>query len=230
MCIALIACGGSAQTSPSGNQPTSTASGASIPTTTITAATPDATPHASPPAATPTVPPATAPGGSTDHRLVYIQGNNVWIAAPDGTDSRPLTTDGTDSDRYHDPSWSGDGTIVALRGSRTLVHLDRVGQSLAAPASLIALENGVEGLAVAPDGARVAYVTTGFGTEVDPRFGTPSGTFIYGGMDVAGLDGTSVPGAAAAGFLYPDWLDAEHLVGSDGNELFLDTVGQRSTR
>ena len=110
-----------------------------------------------------------------------------------------------------------------------LYHLDRLGGQVAQPVSVATLENGAEGLSAIPDGTRVAFVTTGFGTEIDPRFGTPSGTFIYGGTDVATPDGTSVAGAAAASLLYPSWFDALTLVGSDGNVLYRWQIGQPLT-
>jgi hypothetical protein len=169
-------------------------------------------------------PDRTAGTGGTGS-LAYIRGFNVWFAAPDGSQTRQLTTDGTQGNAYHDPVQTDDGRVFALRGKGTLVQLDRQGQPLAAPVTLRALENGTEGLAAAPDGTRLAYVTTGYGTEIDPRFGTPSGTFLYGGTDVITADGTSVDLAAAANLLFPNWVDAGHLVGADGVDLYTDAVG-----
>jgi hypothetical protein len=118
-----------------------------------------------------------------------------------------------------------DGTIYVVRGSSMLYHLDTSGRVIDAPVSLAVLENGAEGLTVAPDGAHFAYVTTGFGTEVDPRFGTPTSSFIYGGTDVAGPNGISMPGAAMANLLYPSWAGPSSLVLSDGVGVYFDTVG-----
>lgn len=163
----------------------------------------------------------TAGGGS----LAYIAGFNVWLAAPDGSGARQLTSDGNEANAYHDPSQVDDGRIFVLRGTRTLVQLGRDGQAVAPPVSLNVLENGAEGLAVSPNGARLAYATTGFGTEIDPRFGTPAGAFLYGGTDIAAADGTSIPGAAAPTLLFPDWVDDDNLVGSDGVELYTKVAG-----
>ncbi len=173
-------------------------------------------------------PSVATPAVSTDGSIVYILDSNVWLAAPDGSAARQLTTNGAEG-AYHDPSQATDGTIFVLRGSNMLYHLDRVGGQVAQPVSLATLENGAEGLSASPEGTRVAFVTTGFGTEIDPRFGTPSGTFIYGGTDVATPDGTSVAGAAAASLLYPSWFDALTLVGSDGNVLYRWQIGQPLT-
>lgn len=170
--------------------------------------------------------PTASTGTGAAGSLVYIAGNNIWLAAPDGSGARQLTADGVQGNAYHAPAQSDDGRIFALRGSRMFIQLDRQGRPLAEPVRLITLENGAEALAVAPDGTRVAYVTTGYGREIDPRFGTPSGTFLYGGMDVATLDGTSIEGAAASSLLYPDWVDNGQIVGADGVDLFVDDAGQ----
>jgi hypothetical protein len=161
---------------------------------------------------------------SSSGSIVYVLDGDIWIAAPDGSAARQLTRDGT-TEAYHDPSQADDGSIFALRGNSTLVHLDRAGQPIGSPVSLITLENGAGGLAGSPDGQHIAYVTTGFGTEIDPRFGTPVGTFIYGGTDVATPDGMSVPGAALASMLYPGWLGNDRLVLADGVNVYTASVG-----
>lgn len=157
---------------------------------------------------------------------MYVLEFNVWVAARDGSGARQLTTDGTDSIPYHDPTQSNDGTVYALRGSRSLVRMDRATAGPGATLDLPTLENGAEGLAVSPDGAHIAYATTGYGTTIDPRFGTPSGTFLYGGIDVTTTDGQSIPGAALATLLFPGWFDSQHLVAADGVELWFDELGQ----
>ncbi len=118
-----------------------------------------------------------------------------------------------------------DGTILVLRGASDLVRLARDGSSLGAPVTLATLENGAQSLAVSPDGSRVAFVTTGTGQLIDPRFGTPSGAYIYGGTDIATLDGVSVAGAAQPLVISPSWVDADHLIGSDGTSLVTWAVG-----
>jgi hypothetical protein len=224
--LAAAACGSGTATGAPSERATAAASqsaASAVPTATTTAL---ATPGESPSGVATGSPPASAPAASEGTgSLVYIADFNVWLAAPDGTAARQLTTDGTHANAYHDPSQSDDGRIFALRGTRTLVQLDRQGQPLAAPVSLNALENGAEGLTVSPDGKRLAYVTTGYGTEIDPRFGTPAGTYLYGGTDVAKPDGVSVPGAAVATLLFPSWRDPDHLIGSDGVDLYQATIG-----
>jgi hypothetical protein len=221
----IIGCSGIGCTGPT--QPTPTGA-----TATLAASVPAATPTPVPSstlAATPapvlsSTPPAGGQGGAGS--IVYIAQSNVWLATPLGTAARQLTTDGTEADSYHDPSQADDGTIFVLKGERALYRLDHAGNPLGAPVTLVTLENGAEGLAAARDGTRVAYVTVGSGTYVDPRFGTPSGTFLYGGTDVANLDGTSVPGAVLPSLIFPSWGDDLHLLVSDGVDLYVDEVGQ----
>jgi len=50
--------------------------------------------------------------------LVYIKDGNVWIATPDGTTKRQVTTDGTPDAPYYSPSQADDGTIFAGGASK----------------------------------------------------------------------------------------------------------------
>ncbi len=157
--------------------------------------------------------------------IVYILDSNVWLAAPDGSVPRAVTSNGTEDDPYHDPSQADDGTIFVLKGDASMHRLDRAGNDLAGEVRLPTLENGAEALAASPDGTRAAYATVGSGTLVDPRFGTPSGTFLYGGTDVANVDGTSIEGAVLPSLLFPSWIDNSHLAVSDGVDIYFDEVG-----
>jgi hypothetical protein len=170
------------------------------------------------PSTSPVVTPADA--GS----IAYVYENNVWLALPDGGAARQLTTDGTPDQPYREPIQVADGSILVFHGPSEVDHLDRSGTAVGAPVPLPTLENGADSLAVSPDGQHMAYVTTGFGQQIDPRFGTPSGTFIYGGMDVAMLDGTSVPGTAVPSVVFPTWLDTRTIAASNGTDLVIDTL------
>jgi hypothetical protein len=163
-------------------------------------------------------------GSSGLGTVVYILDANVWLSAPDGSGSRRLTNDGTEDDNYHDPSQADDGTIWVVKGASALHHLDRDGHGVTTPVTLPTLEHGAEGVAVSPDDRYIAYATIGTGQYVDPRFGTPTGSFLYGGTDVANPDGTSVPGAVMANLLYPSWAGATSLILSDGVDLYFDSV------
>ena len=149
--------------------------------------------------------------------IVYIYEGNVWLASPDGTTRRQVTADGTVDEPYRDPTQSDAGAILALRGHASMYRLGRDGRSLAAPVRLAALDNGTEGLAVSPGGSLVAYVTTGTGTTIDPRWGTPTGIYLYGGTDMADLRGTPVEGGIGPNLLYPEWA-AERSAGRGRRE------------
>src|SRR6478735_7377176 len=47
-------------------------------------------------------------GGS----ILFIKNHNVWLSSPDGATQRQLTTDGTSSRPYRDPTQSDDGTVI----------------------------------------------------------------------------------------------------------------------
>jgi hypothetical protein len=117
-----------------------------------------------------------------------------------------------------------DGTVYALRGEDTLYHFDLEGRLIDQPVPLAVLENGGEGLAVAPDGGHLALVTTGWGTLIDERFGTYAGQYIYGGTDVLTTDGRSVAGAALGQMLYPAWAGPATLIVSDGSSVYVSTL------
>jgi hypothetical protein len=128
-------------------------------------------------------------------------------------------------DPYRDPTQSDAGVILALRGHASMYRFGRDGRELAPPVQLAALENGTEGLAVSADGSQVAYVTTGTGTQIDPRWGTPTGIFLYGGTDVADIQGTPVEGGIGPNLLYPDWAAGDRLVVGDGSDLYTYAIG-----
>ena len=167
-------------------------------------------------------PPGTppVPGGAF---IAYVKDSDVWVVRADGSHPQQVTRDGA-AGAYRDPAVGPDGTIYALRDEAQLYHFDLTGRLIGSPAQLATLENGAAGLAVAPDGGHLAYVTTGWGTYVDPRFGTPTGTYIYGGTDVITPDGTSVPGSAMGSMLYPSWSGASTLVLSDGTAVYVDSL------
>jgi hypothetical protein len=160
--------------------------------------------------------------------VAYVKSNDVWVTNVDGSASLQLTSDGA-AGAYTHPTIAPDGTIFVLRGEEDLYHIDLTGRQISPPVSLAVLENGAEGLVVAPDGAHLAFVTTGWGTYVDPRFGNPTGAYIYGGTDVIGPNGTSVPGAALGMLIYPTWLSSSTLVLSDGVSVNVDTLTSSPT-
>jgi hypothetical protein len=106
---------------------------------------------------------AAAPAAA-DGSLSYVKDGNVFVAAPDGSGAKQLTTDGG----YESPSQADDGTVVAARqtkeGERTprrLHRMDRDGQLLNPPVVTVPVDNsyyiGPLQPKVSPDGRYVAY-------------------------------------------------------------------------
>src|SRR5262247_4130506 len=61
--------------------------------------------------------------------IVYLKGDDVWLARPDGTAQYQVTTDGG----YSSPSQASDGTIVALRNPGMFVRLKQNGDLVGQP-------------------------------------------------------------------------------------------------
>ena len=93
--------------------------------------------------------------------LVYIKDDNVWVAAPDGSQQRQLTTDGNPTFPYRAPSQANDGSIYVLR-DRSFLRLDRQGTVQAKLDSI---------LVNAPPGA--------MGGPWDPRISPDGSTLVY---------------------------------------------------
>src|SRR3954468_18119638 len=93
-----------------------------------------------------------APAALADS-IVYEKDGNVWLANPDGSGQRQVTTSGG----YSKPTQANDGTIVAVKDN-VLHRLNRAGTLLnLAGASSTALYTGPIAPALAPDGSLVAY-------------------------------------------------------------------------
>jgi hypothetical protein len=106
----------------------------------------------------------TAPSAAADS-IVYEKDGNVWLAKPDGSGQRQVTTSGG----YAKPTQANDGTIVAVKGN--LLHrMDREGNllNLAGDADW----GGPLTPAFAPGGAQVAYNYFRTGTSLAPGFHT----------------------------------------------------------
>jgi hypothetical protein len=98
------------------------------------------------------------PAAASADSIVYTKGTDVWLAKPDGSSARPVTSGGG----YLSPTQADDGTILAQRGTR-FVRMTRSGRPLATfgsvltgiPANVNAA--GPFDPVLSPDGTKLAY-------------------------------------------------------------------------
>jgi hypothetical protein len=112
--------------------------------------------------------------------LVYVKRGDVWLAGADGKGQRPLTRDGTPRNSYRSPSQSNAGTIVALKGRRTLHVFNRKGRRLRRPRSItggpvppydpVALD-----VRISPNGRLIAFTIALVRRNQDPDPNEPGG-------------------------------------------------------
>src|SRR4051812_41717172 len=160
--------------------------------------------------------------------IAYIQGNDIWLATPDGARKQQVTHTGG----YFFVSQADDGTLAALVGGEKLQKLSRDGQVLAefltpisdgAPQSgPINKWHGPYNPQISPDGTKVAYEYFNDSYEDDPSCSARSvppcfayrqsqGTLI---SDTSGYTGFEKYGPLT-GWIYPVWMDNATLVRSD---------------
>jgi hypothetical protein len=160
----------------------------------------------------------TAPPALADS-IVFERGGNVWLANPDGSGQRQVTTDGG----YANPSQANDGTIAAAKGG--LLHrMDRSGRLL----NLAGDPSGSGPLiaSFAPGGALIAYhynntgsITPGLRTALSHADRQTSNDEIFN----------------IGGWINPSWIGDNQLLMFDGSETFtgdtlLYTVGGSGTQ
>jgi hypothetical protein len=159
-----------------------------------------------------------APAALADS-IVYEKGGNIWLANPDGSGQRQVTTSGG----YSKPSQANDGTIVAVR-DRLLHRLDRSGKLLN-----LAGDDGGSGPftpALSPDGSLVAYnynntgpITPGFHTTLSHSTRRTTHDEIW----------------EISGWSNPSWIGADKVLAFDGSETFtgdtlIKTLGVTATQ
>ena len=152
--------------------------------------------------------------------IVYVKDANVWVAQPDGTQARALTTDGTAQLPYASPSQADDGTVLAVRGSR-FHKLDRQGKLLATLNSLLTDKPGTVmavgpfDTKISPDGSKFGYWLGIMGGWYDYAthiwYNDPQSSVAY----QSAVDGT--PLGTTMFFEEPSWT-------ADGNVLLFDSI------
>jgi hypothetical protein len=112
--------------------------------------------------------------------IVYVKRGDVWLANANGKAQRPLTTDGTPRNAYRSPSQSNAGTVVALKGRRTLHVFNRRGRRVRRPRSItggptppfdpLALD-----VRISPNGRLIAFTIVLVRRNQDPDPNEPGG-------------------------------------------------------
>lgn len=138
---------------------------------------------------------ATAPSALADS-IVYEKGGNVWLAKPDGSGRRQVTTAGG----YGKPSQANDGRIVAARGA-VLHRLSRSGQLLNRAGDDDYGRKLFTDLS--PDGALVSYGFFATGPLAGPYAAVSHSSRPTQGDEIDG---------PLNGYLNPSWLDSSHIL------------------
>ncbi|GAA1539807.1 hypothetical protein [Nocardioides humi] len=176
-------------------------------------------------------PPAAALAPSTSGTIVYLKGHDIYVARPDGSGERRLTTDGTAANPWRTPSGADDGTVLAARGT-TVVRMDQWGTVLNSfdPDDLWdsagqTIGGQVVHAVVSPDGSRVAYTYA--------HRTCPPGGACRIRYTTAISASTQLTSAQQYGFaFYPDpsWITGSRLVtGGLTDELHVFTPGVQET-
>ncbi|MDQ3936873.1 MAG: DPP IV N-terminal domain-containing protein, partial [Actinomycetota bacterium] len=167
-------------------------------------------------------------GPAAANSIVYIKDHNVWIANPDGSGQHQVTKDGEPDWRYGSPTQADDGTIVAAKGT-DIVRMTQSGRVLSSfdpPATTDSAGQHIDGIplgvAVSPDGGKVAYTYTHSNCPPGASCGTRSVT-MYSHSDRA------TP-ADEFGKLYrrnPSWVTNSRILvfGGYQQQVNIDDVG-----
>ena len=112
--------------------------------------------------------PTVAPGS-----IVYLKGDNIWIARADGSGARAVTTDGAPDRPYFSPSEADDGTIAAARLGEIvrMTQQGRVLNRIDPPALRFGSGETFDGtpadVAISPDGKYIAWSFVAYTCPVD---------------------------------------------------------------
>lgn len=169
------------------------------------------------------IPPSAA---SLPGSIVLLKDHNIWLVRPDGTGLVQVTKDGTYSSQYYSPSMADDGTIAAGKGQE-IVRLKQNGTVLnrmdppPLSNSVGQPQDGVPvGVAISPDGTRIAWSTASATCPVAAECGART---------VTGVTSASVltPPTTTSYFGDPSWVSNTRLMvhGGYGSQMMLQDVG-----
>ena len=178
-------------------------------------------------AATPGVKPA-ARASSLPGSIVYVKGNNVWLASADGSAQFQVTSDGTPDSPYLDPTQSDTGVIAAGHGQE-IVRMTQNGTVLNTmdppplPGSAgQSIDGPPQDLAFSPDGTKIAYTLYTYSCPVGVECMARTATGI---TDAAGMTPYTTYGATY--LATPSWIGNGRTLqsGGSGSHMKLKDVG-----
>lgn len=154
-----------------------------------------------------------APAAAHADAITYADGGNVWVASPDGSVKKQLTTNGEpEGIRYFGPSQADDGRIAVIYGAG-------IGKSSSPLMQVLSSTGKLEktGLLQMVD-CGIASTTSAFGaTRIDPAgdsilydyictSATSGFQGVYSAISVAGSPGVMNPPLQVADVWQPGWL------------------------
>lgn len=166
---------------------------------------------------------AADPGGT----IVHLRDHNVWLVRPDGTGAHQVTKDGTYQTPYLSPSMSDAGIIAVGRGSEIL-RLAQNGQVLNRmdPPPLVnsagqPTDGAVTGVAISPDGARIAWSVVTYSCPIGVSCMTRA---VTGVTDASALTPNRI---GANYYSHPSWVTNTRLMthGGYGSHMMLQDLG-----
>ncbi|MDQ1642555.1 MAG: large repetitive protein [Actinomycetota bacterium] len=171
-----------------------------------------------------------ASGGS----ILYVKAYNVWLSSPDGVTVRQLTTDGTASAPYRNPSQSDDGNVIVAVRDRNeqaggfvrsyLTEMNRSGVPLRAPFAPTQYATRLGGsctipvleapggilATVSPDGTKIAVNPQGTFYDFDCGGTFESSMYV---ITVAGAAvGSTITTSGTENLEQPEWLGSTRLL------------------
>ena len=165
--------------------------------------------------------------------VVFVKDANLWVANPDGSAARAVTTDGTADFPYRSPSQADDGTI-AVSFKQTVRIMDRDGtlvRELDPPPLTDSVSQTLDGVpvdvAISPDAKTIAYVFAGYSCPVGADCG---GRVTMGYMPSSG---SAAPEQYAAPIYLsnPSWVSNSRTLafGGFGHQVNTHDLGAGTT-